>query len=262
MNALLQEILETKTVSTADGRTLPLISSIDAGEARFLDALVREVRPNVTLEVGLAYGCSALAILNASPSGSRHIAIDPHQHGIGDDWKGMSLTAEQRSGWRGIGMANLDRAGFGDRVELIEETSHQALSILERRGERVDFAFIDGWHTFDHALVDFFGVDLILNVGGIVAIDDANTYPAVHKLCRFIASNRSYKPIGDPRPGDARPSWRRKLLANADRTFGLGRLLRPEVTMPDHALGLSLSSCIAFRKIGEDQRRWDHFVEF
>ena len=37
--------------------------------------------------------------------------------------------------------------------------------------------------------------------------------------------------------------------------------LRPEVLHPDRQAGL-VGSCIAFRKNADDQRRWDHFVDF
>ena len=65
---------------------------------------------------------------------------------------------------------------------------------LAAAGSRIQFAFIDGWHTFDHALVDFFFVDRMLDVGGIVVIDDVG-YPSIRRLCHFILSNREYTTI-------------------------------------------------------------------
>ena len=102
--------------------------------------------------------------------------IDPQQHG---------------PSWRGIGLANVLRAGYGHFTRLIEEPSYRALPELERSGQHIDFAFIDGWHTFDFGLVDFFYIDRMLNVGGVVAFDDAN-WPAIRKLCRFVNTNLSY----------------------------------------------------------------------
>jgi len=62
---------------------------------------------------------------------------------------------------------------------------------LERSGQRVDFAFIDGWHTFDFTLVDFFFIDRMLKVGSVVAFDDAN-WLAIRKVCRFVKMNLAY----------------------------------------------------------------------
>jgi hypothetical protein len=57
---------------------------------------------------------------------------------------------------------------------------------LAAAGARIQFAFIDGWHTFHHTLVDFFFVDRMLNVGEIVIIDDVG----YSSLCHFILNNR------------------------------------------------------------------------
>ena len=68
----------------------------------------------------------------------------------------------------------------GPDGQLLSVRAH----ISEAQGERIDFAFIDGAHTFDHALVDFFYIDRMLNVGGIVAFDDLG-FPCIEKVCRF-----------------------------------------------------------------------------
>jgi len=150
MNSVLSEILETGNTKTASGTsTIKVHSSIDSSEGQFLQNLVRHLDPTVSLEVGLAYGISALFICDALNvrNGTQHIVIDPNQHGgpWGDSWDG-------------IGIANLRRAGYADIVRLIEVPSYRALAELEGSGQRIDFAFIDGWHTFDFCLVDFFSL--------------------------------------------------------------------------------------------------------
>src|SRR5215472_12611873 len=144
MNSVLSEILETGATRTASGSgTVKVHSSISLAEGEFLRNLVRQLNPTVSLEIGLAHGISALFICDALKrrEGTQHIVIDPNQHGgrWGDSWDG-------------IGIANLQRAGFGDIVRLIEEPSYRALATLEQSGQRIDFAFIDGWHTFDFTL--------------------------------------------------------------------------------------------------------------
>jgi NAD(P)-dependent dehydrogenase (short-subunit alcohol dehydrogenase family) len=63
--------------------------------------------------------------------------------------------------------------------------------VLVARSERVGVGFIDGWHTFDHVLIDFFYIDQMLNTGGVVVFDDVG-YPAIKRACDFIITNRNY----------------------------------------------------------------------
>src|SRR6516225_9944568 len=82
MNSVLSEILNTGTTKTADGTsTIKLHSSISTSEGQLLQRLVRQLNPTVSLEVGLAYGVSALFICDALNvrNGTQHIVIDPNQ---------------------------------------------------------------------------------------------------------------------------------------------------------------------------------------
>ena len=66
-----------------------------------------------------------------------------------------------------------------------ERKSEYILPKLAEEGNKFDFAFIDGWHTFDHTLIDFFYLNRMLDIGGILVIDDVGM-PAINKLSRFI----------------------------------------------------------------------------
>jgi len=267
MNSTLSDILETGVTKTPSGNsTVNLHSSISASEGQYLQKLVRELDPTVSLEVGLAYGISALFIcdaLNVRP-GTQHIAIDPNQTGAIDS----PQDSAKGHSWGGIGIANLRRAGYGDVVRLIELPSYRALAELERAGQRIDFAFIDGWHTFDFALVDFFFIDRMLNVGGIVAFDDSD-WLSIRKICRFVNNNLSYSvvpdhlPTSQPGPQPNIPFRRRlrPVVESILRPSPLRPILRPEVATPDKKVGL-IGSCIAFRKEADDRRSFDHFVDF
>ena len=253
MNSVLSEILETGVTRTASGTsTVEVHSSISSSEGQLLQELVRDVDPTTSLEVGLAYGISALFICDALTvrEETQHIVIDPNQHG-----------GEWGDSWDGIGIANLRRAGYGDIVRLIEAPSYRALAELESRGQFIDFAFIDGWHTFDFCLVDLFFIDRMLNVGGVIAFDDAD-WPAIRKVCRFVNKNLAYSVVGGY-GSDAEPSLKRRQFERLMRRSGsrVRSLLRPEVVTRDSSVGLS-GSCIAFRKEAADSRRWDHFVDF
>lgn len=98
----------------------------------------------------MAMGCSTLAILEALPKEGYHTSIDPFQ------------TATHNYGFRGVGVTMVKRAGLADRHRLIEQPNYLALPDLLRAGERFDLIFIDGYHTFDFAFIDFFYADLLL----------------------------------------------------------------------------------------------------
>lgn len=159
-----------------------ITGGIHEDEAELLARIVAEVDPACSLEVGLGYGFSALTICvsGGRPSAERrHIVIDPHQ------------TAY----WGGAGMRHLEAAGVIGMVELWEEPSYRVLPQLERQGLEVDLAFIDGWHTFDFAFVDFFFIDKILREGGVVAFDDAD-WPSIRSVLRYVVTNLPYSVAG------------------------------------------------------------------
>jgi predicted O-methyltransferase YrrM len=136
-------------------------------------------RPSQVVEIGMAVGSSTLAILSAlSQTGGRLISIDP----------------DESSQWHGVGLACVKRAGFAEQHELMEDFDYRALPELLRRGERIDFAYVDGWHTFDYTLLDFFYIDKMLSVGGVVGFNDCDLR-AVHRVIRFVQRYRHYTEI-------------------------------------------------------------------
>jgi predicted O-methyltransferase YrrM len=196
----------------------------------------------------MAIGISTLAIADAlSRNGSaRLVVIDPNQS----------------KEWSGAGMHLLRRAGLAHVVELIEEPSQLALPRLAAREERFDFAFIDGWHTFDHALIDFFFCDLMLSPGGMVMLDDVD-YPAIDGVVRFILSNRDYELVEMTRSNDGAPTGLRLRRA-------IKRMLRPlartdhDPSSPHQQLFREIAHArvVALRKRGDDARSYDHFEPF
>ena len=63
------------------------------------------------------------------------------------------------------------RAGFRF-FELIEQPSEIVLPALLSAGKSYDMALIDGLHTADQTLLDFYYLDRMLRSGGILVIDD------------------------------------------------------------------------------------------
>jgi predicted O-methyltransferase YrrM len=240
---LVEEILRTKSVRAVDGSTtFPLKDAIDEETGALLQELIEEKRPKVTMEIGLAYGISGLFICEAlaKASGKKHIAVD----------------AFQSSTWSGIGMHHLRQAGFGDLVELREQLSEDALPQMVQEGVKVDLAFIDGTHSFDQKIVDFFYVDRLLNVGGVIAFDDCD-WASIRQACRYIATNRPYRVCGTT--AGTPPGWRGNTVRwLARQSKGVGRLLNPKFTVADEQLGMPAGArCIAFEKMsGERPAVW------
>jgi hypothetical protein len=72
-----------------------LHSNISEEEGSFIQGIIREARPQVSLEVGCAYGVSSLYICEAlcEVNAVKHIIIDSHQS--------FPYGKDHRSGWEG-----------------------------------------------------------------------------------------------------------------------------------------------------------------
>src|SRR3954470_7971698 len=178
---LIDRIYETGKVEAPDGSLLDAFpEALPEAHARDIARLVRDLDLVRTLETGMAYGLSTLAICGVHEERGRgeHVAIDPHQS----------------SDWQGIGLLNMERAGLAHRARVIEARSDEALPRLRDEGLRIDFALIDGLHLFDAALVDFFHIDRMLDKGGAVVFHDT-WMPAVTQAVAYVRTNRAYEEI-------------------------------------------------------------------
>lgn len=178
-NPILARMLETGTSLDENGNAVALEAHIPWLWAETLYQRVLAERPAVCLEVGMGFGVSTLALLTGlAETGGRLISIDP----------------KQRSFFANAGVEAVRRAGLSDRHRLCEARSDAALPQLLAEGMRVDFAYIDGWHTFDYVLLDYLYIHRMLEVGGTVAFNDCE-YPAVHRAIRFVETHRRYEEV-------------------------------------------------------------------
>jgi len=139
---------------------------------------VRNLRPLSSIEIGMAFGASTIAICQAlaENGAGHHITIDPLQ---GSDYKNVAVQ-------------RLAEQGLSSYCTLIEKPSHIALPELLAQGKQFDFAFVDGSHYFDYVMVDFMYLDCLLRVGGTIIFDDVSIEP-VRKAVSFILRNRNYE---------------------------------------------------------------------
>ena len=137
---------------------------------------------HVVIEVGLAYGSSALAIGEAlcSTGGTEasHIVIDPFQ-----------ATAYENVGWDALNAAEL-----AAQTTFIGEASSIALARLAGDGFTADAAFVDGSHRFHEVFVDLYFLRKLVRPGGLIILDDA-AWPSVATALRYFDLNLGWRPV-------------------------------------------------------------------
>jgi predicted O-methyltransferase YrrM len=154
------------------------------------DLLIAE-RPGTVIEIGLAYGSSALAIGEAliSVGGDRHVILDPFQD-----------SGFRDAGWEVIRSAQLDGV-----ATLLRERSQIALPRLAAEGMSADAAFVDGSHVFHNVFVDLYYLHMIVRPGGLVVLDDY-WWPGVATAARYFETNLGWRPhaVANGTPGRLR----------------------------------------------------------
>jgi predicted O-methyltransferase YrrM len=147
------------------------------------DLLIAEGAQTV-VEVGLAYGSSALAIgealVTVDPPVPRHIVIDPFQ---------------QRA-FSNVGWDLLRSAGLDSIATLVAAPSSVALPQLVVDGVTADAAFVDGSHRFHEVFTDLYFLRKIVRPGGLIIIDD-NWAPSVRTALRYYERNLGWTAMPD-----------------------------------------------------------------
>ena len=160
--------------------------SIGKSDGDVLRDFVLAERARTVIEIGLAYGGSALAIaeaLVANGAGEgRHLIIDPYQNRF------------HGSGWSAI-----VEAGITGLCLLLEERSQIVLPRLLSDGFLADAAVVDGSHIFHNVFVDLFYLRELVHPGGLVILDDCH-YPSVATAVRYFQLNTGWEPEPMPAP--------------------------------------------------------------
>jgi predicted O-methyltransferase YrrM len=244
MNSVIEEIYKSGKTTLPDGNVRKLSAAISVSEGAAISRIIAE-NPLIrnTLEVGCANGLSSLHICQALQGrpGAMHTIVD----------------AFQASDWKNAGIGNLNRAGFSNYT-LIERLSETALPELLASEKRYQFIFIDGWHTFDHALIDAFFANRLLDVGGFLVLDDADI-PPIDKLVSYLTNYPCYERYETVY---AYPSNRilhalcrigTLIPVSANMRYRLPKPLRKVLRKP---------RMVVFRKVADDKREWNWFRPF
>lgn len=219
----LREMLETGNFTDAEGKRIPIKGTSTPNNLRIIRELILENRCKRTIEVGLAYGASALTILatlrRISPDGFQHTAIDPYQRGV----------------FGGTGLTVIREEGFGGNFRFHEDFSSTILPKLLAEEESFDLAYIDGSHLFEEVFIDTYYLAHMVRVGGILLFDDCMD-PHVAKVIRFL--RRNYESVLEPYSLNAHDDPEKSLRKKAGNLLGVRQLK-------------------GFRKIADPPRPWD-----
>jgi len=242
--SILEEIYDTKTVTDGEQNYSALNAAglptfIDREEGALLTRIVENVQPTTSLEVGFAYGVSTLFICEALSKlahPAKHLVIDPFQ----------------QTKWHGVGLHNVQTAGFSDLVQFIDARSEFALPELLREGLRLDLALIDSLHTFEQCMIEFFYLDRMLNVNGVLVFDDAD-WPGINRVIRIALSYGNYAPFDRAGAAKQRRSVLGSIRRAVQRVPHAAKLIRRDVLYRPWDLGVA-GTCVALKKTAHSER--------
>jgi len=156
--------------------------SIPTGEAKAIKSLVMKEKASSSIEIGLAYGFSALAICEGLVMNNslkcRHTIIDPWQ--------------SQDEGYAKCGLEILSEAGLDPIIEFYPEKSQIVLPRFLSENKKFDFGFVDGNHLFDYVFVDLFYLGHLIEPGAIIFLDDYD-YPGIKSASSFFIKNLDWR---------------------------------------------------------------------
>ena len=106
MHPVLEKIFKTKTFINERGETIQVNSETPRGQCEFIQKIIRENNFESTLEIGLAFGISTIAILEMVVNkGGKHCVIDKFQ----------------TTDWGGNGLSLIRQSGFSEHIEFYED---------------------------------------------------------------------------------------------------------------------------------------------
>lgn len=168
----LEEMDPKSRVSESDKGSMSTTNNLHV-----INKLTRIKDPLRTLEIGLAFGASALVFLSrhkkkGNEPGRIHVAIDPYQD----------------SNWGDAGVQLIEKLGLAQWFRLYRNESAITLPTLLSENMLFDMIYVDGSHLFENVFIDAFYCARLLSLNGIILFDDSAD-AHVAKVIHFIRSN-------------------------------------------------------------------------
>ncbi len=243
----LQKIFETNLIEVnSNGETIPLHSNTSLEQGYFLQEMFDLAKPKQSLEVGFAYGISSLFILE------KHKELQSKH--------GAHIVIEPDNNWGGAAEFNIEKEGLSQYIEIQRDFSDKVLANLFVKNIRIQYAYIDTTKLFDVIMQDFYMINKMMDVGGIVILDDCGgNWPGVQRAVRFINSLPHYEKIGAH--CKTKISFQKllaqKIISIITSIIPFKNRIYEGIDFSTNTqLGLDYS-CIAFKKIADDKRGWN-----
>ena len=157
-------------------------------EWEFIKGLIKLQRPRIAIEIGVATGGMAFAIYSALNENTQDTQVESWYTGF-DLWDihGIHSQFAQMGSSEDV---HQRLSCIGERFALVKiDTQKDQTTFRKELTNRftlgIDFAFIDGCHSYDGIKNDFFNVWPHMNTNGIVAFHDT----AVIDGCREFVSD-------------------------------------------------------------------------
>jgi len=160
-----------------------LQTSLTRFEVESLIRIVKEFKPERTLEVGLALAASAIGITLAKRNNGQtapHVCLDPFQD----------------SGAKNSGLLEIERLGLSKFINHLPLYSEDYLNECNTKGRKFDFIFIDGSHTIGQAVTDAFLSDKVLSSRGIIVIHDSLLFSTSASI-KYLIYEKGYHLVNE-----------------------------------------------------------------
>lgn len=153
----------------------PVAITKPAGD--FLRDLVIRERAARTLEIGVGLGLSTLATIEGLATVNEALTAESH------------VTIDPTPSWcNGAGVRVLKESGAMSVTRLVLQPSEICLPAMIAAGESFDFAFVDGAHWFDNAIIDMFFAMRLVRPDGLIVMDD-HWMPSIQTALAFAVTN-------------------------------------------------------------------------
>jgi predicted O-methyltransferase YrrM len=161
----------------------PVMMAQVRSEIEELGNLIQAAAPKRSLEIGTNYGGTLFLLCSLSPPGARVISVDLPAGQFGGGYPRRKMLLYRKF------------PRNGQQLHLIRADSHapKTLAGVERllAGDKLDYLFIDGDHTYEGVKRDFEMYSPLVRSGGMIAFHDI----AVHTKEKSCEVDRFWNEI-------------------------------------------------------------------